>query len=86
MRRRAPEWLRNLPQVWSELLLLRPEPGCVGSGAERVPDAAAIWGSGAALQTVGLSVRAPRGTPAHAGRNAAGHLPLLGLQAAGVLW
>ncbi|XP_029097656.1 solute carrier family 22 member 7 isoform X2 [Monodon monoceros] len=84
-RRRTPEWHRDPPQVWSELFLLRREPGCVGTGAERVPDAAALRGRGAALQASGLPVGAPRRTPPHAGRNAARRRPRLGLQAVGVL-
>ncbi|XP_059557590.1 solute carrier family 22 member 7 isoform X2 [Myotis daubentonii] len=69
--------------VWSEFLLLRPEPGHIGAGAERVPDAAAVRGRGAARQAAGLLVGAPRWTPPHTGRDAAGHCPYLGLQAAG---
>nr|KAF6342066.1 solute carrier family 22 member 7 [Myotis myotis] len=69
--------------VWSEFLLLWPEPGHIGAGAERVPDAAAVRGRGAARQAAGLLVGAPRWTPPHTGRDAAGHCPYLGLQAAG---
>lgn len=78
MKRRDPEWHCDPLQVWSEFLLLWPEPGCVKAGAGHVPDAAAVRGCGGALQAVGRPVGAPCGTLSSASRNAAGHHPCLG--------